>query len=80
MSAVPSERRKISLVQCDPEGQYKGLKVAKTGRQNSVQSQRMFCVIDDLKPPELPSNKMSSPSLKGFSYRLETGGAIVDDV
>lgn len=54
--------------------------MAEPGRQNSVQSQRIFCVIVGLKPSELPSNEMNSPSLKVFSYRLETGRAIVDDV
>lgn len=35
-------------------------------------------MVVGVEPSELPSNEMSSPSLKGFSYRLETVRDIVD--
>ena len=55
VTEVPSQRRKMSLVQCDPcSDQYQGLNVAKTHWQNSVHSQRNFlCLVDGLKSSEL---------------------------
>lgn len=37
-------------------------------------------MIVGLEPSELPSNEMSSPSVKVFSYRLETVRDIADEM
>lgn len=79
VTEVPSQKRRMRLVQCDPEVRLGPPSGRNRRAEFSSVSEDVLCGHWG-KMSELPHNRMSAPSLKVFNYHLEAVRNIVDEV